>query len=95
MWELRASLSLAALWREESHDAQRDPQALHMLERLALCFDVRSNASDVRALFDTLSAMRGAERTASTASAMLTSPAPLDGRRKAARKANASLARVD
>ena len=95
MWELRASLSLAALWREESHDAQRDPQALHMLERLALCFDAPSNAADVRALFDTLSTMRGAERTVSTASPMLTSPAPLDGRRKAARKPNASLARVD
>jgi len=95
MWELRASLSLAALWREESHDAQRDSQALHMLERLALCFDAPSNAADVRALFDTLSAMRGAERTVSTASPMLTSPAPLDARRKAARKPNASLARVD
>ncbi|CAB3640884.1 hypothetical protein R8871_00267 [Paraburkholderia graminis C4D1M] len=95
MWELRASLSLAALWREESHDAQRDSQALHMLERLALCFDAPSNAADVRALFDTLSTMRGAERTVSTASPMLTSPAPLDARRKAARKPNASLARVD
>lgn len=95
MWELRASLSLAALWREESRDAQRHSHALHMLERLALCFDAPSNAADVRALFDTLSTMRGAERTVSTASAMLTSPAPLDGRRKAARKTNASLARVD
>jgi len=95
MWELRASLSLAALWREESHDAERDSQALHMLERLALCFDAPSNAADVRALFDTLSTMGGAERTVSTASPMLTSPAPLDGRRKAARKPNASLARVD
>ncbi|PTR00595.1 putative ATPase [Paraburkholderia sp. GV068] len=95
MWELRASLSLAALWREEPRDAERHSHALHMLERLALCFDVRSNAADVRALFDTLSTMRGAERTVSTASPMLTSPAPLDGRRKAARKPNASLARVD
>jgi predicted ATPase/DNA-binding winged helix-turn-helix (wHTH) protein len=95
MWELRASLSLAALWREESHDAERDSQALHMLERLALCFDAPSNAADVRALFDTLSTMGGAERTVSTASPMLTSPAPLDDRRKAARKPNASLARVD
>jgi hypothetical protein len=95
MWELRASLSLAALWREESRDAQRDSQALHMLERLALCFDAPSNAADVRALFDTLSAMRGAERTVSAAPAMLTSPAPLDGRRKAARKTNMNLARVD
>ncbi|MFL6639638.1 MAG: ATP-binding protein [Paraburkholderia graminis] len=95
MWELRASLSLAALWREESRDAERHSHALHMLERLALCFDAPSNAADVRALFDTLSTMRGAERTVSTASPMLTSPAPLDGRRKAARKPNASLARVD
>ena len=95
MWELRASLSLAALWREESRDAERHSQALHMLERLALCFDAPSNAADVHALFDTLSTMRGAERTVSTASPMLTSPAPLDARRKAARKPNASLARVD
>ncbi|MFL6705973.1 MAG: transcriptional regulator, partial [Paraburkholderia graminis] len=95
MWELRASLSLAALWREESRDAERHSHALHMLERLALCFDAPSNAADVRALFDTLSTMRGAERTVSTASPMLTSPAPLDARRKAARKPNASLARVD
>jgi hypothetical protein len=39
--------------------------------------------------------MRGAERTVSAAPAMLASPSPLDGRRKAARKTNASLARVD
>jgi predicted ATPase len=95
MWELRASLSLAALWGEESRDAKRDSQALHMLERLALCFDAPSNAADVRVLFDTLAAMRGAERTVSAAPAMLASPSPLDGRRKAARKTNASLARVD
>jgi len=103
MWELRACLALAALWREEAGDGARDAKALQMLEQIAPCFDASSNATDVRMLFDTLAVLRDAQPTSGAPSRPVNGANGLDAanaagpdtRRRAARKANRSLARVE
>jgi predicted ATPase/DNA-binding winged helix-turn-helix (wHTH) protein len=90
MWELRASLAMAGLRQEDGRAAE----ALQMLERMALYFDAPSNATDVQTLFDSLATMRGAKRK-SAAPAVAVNSAPTDSRKRGARKAGGSLARVD
>jgi len=99
MWELRACLALAALWREGADegagegagDGARDTRALEMLEQIAPDFDASSGATDVRMLFDTLATLREAQRKSGTPA----NAARSETRRRIARKANRSLARVD
>ncbi|MDR6392069.1 winged helix-turn-helix domain-containing protein [Paraburkholderia phenoliruptrix] len=94
MWELRASLALAALWRDEARDGARDADALDMLEHMALAFDAPSSTTDVQLLFETLATLRQGQ-CMSAAPAMPANPLPPDPRRRVARKSNRSLARVD
>lgn len=54
MWELRASLAMAALLRDEG----RSNEAIEVLEQIARYFDTSSSAADVRSLFTKIRTLR-------------------------------------
>jgi len=53
MWELRASLAMAGLLRDEGND-----EAVEVLEQIAPYFDTSSSATDVRSLFAMIRTLR-------------------------------------
>ncbi|ORC51734.1 winged helix-turn-helix domain-containing protein [Paraburkholderia sp. DD10] len=84
MWELRASMALAALLRDEG----RTEAALELLERIALCFDAASGSADVDALFETIGTLRSRSGKPLRRAAFDTMP-PLDTRAALAAPASA------